>query len=112
MFSFGTNDRRNKCFLKYGDSAWSKVKCRLSARAHRRSQDTADDDLVCSTPQPLSFETVAADLEVLVETANGQQEIHTGLSYIEGLGKVRFSFSRLATLARPRLTCDVAPHAV
>jgi vacuolar protein sorting-associated protein 13A/C len=64
MFSFANDDRRNKCLLKFGDSMWSK---------------------------PLSFETVAADMEVINEAGAGRFQVHTGLSYVEGLGKVRQS---------------------
>lgn len=63
MFSFANDDRRNKCLLKFGDSMWSK---------------------------PLSFETVAADMEVINEAGAGRHQVHTGLSYVEGLGKVRW----------------------
>lgn len=70
MFSFASSDRRNKCFLRFGDSAWSK---------------------------PLSFETVAADLEVLVDMPSGRQEVHTGLSYVEGVGK--YKLSKVVTLS-------------
>ncbi|CED84268.1 Vacuolar protein sorting-associated protein [Phaffia rhodozyma] len=70
MFSFANSDQRNRCFLKFGDSTWSK---------------------------PLSFETVAADFEVTVDTPNGKQEVHAGVSYVEGLGK--YKLSKIVTLS-------------
>lgn len=39
-------------------------------------------------PQPLSFETVGMETEVVMPSATGNEEIHVGLKVTEGLGDV------------------------
>ncbi|KZT54406.1 DUF1162-domain-containing protein [Calocera cornea HHB12733] len=70
MFSQGTDDRRNRCLLKIGNSEWSK---------------------------PLSFEAVKADTEVVILSPSGNEETHAGMSYSEGLGK--YKLTKVITVA-------------
>lgn len=62
MFGYPNEDRRNRLFLRVNDSKWS---------------------------QPLSFEPVAADMQIVMHSATGRSDNYVGLSYTEGLGKVR-----------------------
>lgn len=64
MFSFPTDDRRNRLFLRVADS-------RLS--------------------QPLSFEPSAADMQIVMPSERGDKDYYVGLSYAEGLGKYKLS---------------------
>lgn len=61
MFGYPSDDRRNRLFIKVDDSKWSK---------------------------PISFEPVAADMQIVMSSASGQSDNYVGLSYAEGLGKV------------------------
>lgn len=61
MFSFPTDDRRNRALLRVGDSNWS---------------------------APLSFETVGLTTEVVLPSATGREEVRVGLKVTEGLGDV------------------------
>ncbi|KZO93498.1 vacuolar protein sorting-associated protein 13 [Calocera viscosa TUFC12733] len=70
MFSQGSDDRRNRCLLKIGASDWSK---------------------------PLSFEAVKADTEVVILSPSGNEEMHVGMSYSEGLGK--YKLTKVITVA-------------
>lgn len=38
--------------------------------------------------QPLSFETIGTDIEVVIPSKSGAEEIHAGMSVSEGLGDV------------------------
>lgn len=68
MFSYPTDDRRNRSLLRVGESNWS---------------------------QPLSFETVNMETEVVLPSVTGGEEVHVGLKVTEGLGDVRCSASAL-----------------
>jgi vacuolar protein sorting-associated protein 13A/C len=62
VFGFPNEDRRNRLHLRIRDSKWS---------------------------HPLSFEPVAADMQIVLPSASGKSDYYVGLSYSEGLGKVR-----------------------
>lgn len=64
MFSYPNEDRRNRLFLKVEDSKWSKA---------------------------VSFETVAADMQIVMSDAEGNNDYYVGLSYAEGLGKYKLT---------------------
>ncbi|GAA5952650.1 hypothetical protein JCM21900_006060 [Sporobolomyces salmonicolor] len=64
MFSFPTDDRRNRVLLRLGDSNWS---------------------------APLSFETVGLETEVTLPSATGKEEIRVGLKVTEGLGDYKLT---------------------
>jgi len=70
MFGYPNEDRRNRLFLKVKDSKWSK---------------------------PLSFEPVAADMQIAMPTQSGDAEYYVGLSYAEGLGK--YKLTKVITIA-------------
>lgn len=38
--------------------------------------------------QPLSFETIGMETEIVLPSASGEEEIHVGLKVTEGLGDV------------------------
>ncbi|GAA5925213.1 hypothetical protein JCM10213_008734 [Rhodosporidiobolus nylandii] len=59
MFSYPTDDRRNRSLLRIGNSNWS---------------------------QPLSFETVNMETEVVLPSTSGSEEVRVGLKVTEGLG--------------------------
>lgn len=61
MFGYPNEDRRNRLFLKVGDTKWSK---------------------------PLSFEPVSADMQIVLGSQTSKSDTYVGLSYSEGLGKV------------------------
>ncbi|BGP36549.1 Vacuolar protein sorting-associated protein 13 [Rhodotorula kratochvilovae] len=69
MFSYPTDDRRNRSLLRVGDSNWS---------------------------APLSFETVNLTSEVTLPSATGQEEIRLGLKVTEGLGD--YKLTKVVTL--------------
>lgn len=71
MFSYPTDDRRNRSLLRVGDSGWSRS---------------------------LSFETVGMTTEVVLPSTTGNEEVRIGLKVEEGLGDVRLS-SFTASLA-------------
>ena len=64
MLAFPNEDRRNRLFLKVDDSKWSK---------------------------PLSFEPVAADMQVVMGGPSGQSDFYVGMSYAEGMGKCKLT---------------------
>ncbi|GAA5878824.1 hypothetical protein JCM1840_000727, partial [Sporobolomyces johnsonii] len=64
MFSFPTDDRRNRVLLRLGGSNWS---------------------------APLSFETVGLETEVVLPSATGKEEIRVGLKVTEGLGDYKLT---------------------
>ncbi|GAA5849449.1 hypothetical protein JCM5353_001982 [Sporobolomyces roseus] len=64
MFSFPSDDRKNRVLLRVGESSWSK---------------------------PLSFETVGHESEVVLPSANGKEEIRLGLKVTEGLGDYKLT---------------------
>ncbi|ORX35977.1 putative late endosome to vacuole transport-related protein [Kockovaella imperatae] len=70
MVAFPNEDRRNRLYLKVDDSKWSK---------------------------PLSFEPVAADMQVVMPASTGESEYFVGMSYAEGLGK--YKLTKVITIA-------------
>ena len=60
MFSFPTDDRKNRSLLKVGDSQWSK---------------------------PLSFDAIGSSYEAVLPSSSGS-EMHVGVHIKEGEGKV------------------------
>jgi vacuolar protein sorting-associated protein 13A/C len=71
VFNFPHSDRRDRLLLKVADSKFSK---------------------------PMSFDSPAADMAVVMQTGRGDKEYHVGLSYTEGLGKVSLAPSTSAEL--------------
>jgi vacuolar protein sorting-associated protein 13A/C len=70
MFGYPHEDRRNRLYLKVGDTKWSK---------------------------PLSFEPVAADMQIVLGSNSGDKDTYVGLSYSEGLGK--YKLTKVITIA-------------
>jgi len=70
VFGFPNEDRRNRLYLKVGESKWSK---------------------------PLSFEPVAADMQIVLGSNSGKSDTYVGLSYSEGLGK--YKLTKVITIA-------------
>lgn len=64
MFSFPTDDRKNRAVIKVGDSAWS---------------------------QPVSFDAIGANVDVKLPSSTGREEMHCGLSVTEGEGKYKLT---------------------
>ena len=62
MFSFPTDDRKNRALLKANDSAWSK---------------------------PQSFDAIGSNYDVTLQSPSGRSEMHIGVTVEEGEGKVR-----------------------
>ncbi|KAK6541287.1 hypothetical protein TWF694_008645 [Orbilia ellipsospora] len=69
MFSYPTDDRRNRALLKVGDSAWSR---------------------------PVSFEAIGNIDDVVIASSSKQEEIHIGISVTEGEGK--YKLTKIVTL--------------
>ena len=69
MYSYPTDDRKNRSILKIGDSGWSK---------------------------PQSFDAIGSTFEIVVPSANGKSELHAGVSVAEGEGK--YSLTKVVTL--------------
>ncbi|KAF3086913.1 hypothetical protein TWF102_010860 [Orbilia oligospora] len=69
MFSYPTDDRRNRALLKIGDSAWSR---------------------------PVSFEAIGNIDDVVIASSARQEEIHIGISVTEGEGK--YKMTKIVTL--------------
>ncbi|EWC44073.1 hypothetical protein DRE_07208 [Drechslerella stenobrocha 248] len=69
MFSYPTDDRKNRALLKVGDSAWSR---------------------------PVSFEAIGNIDDVIIASSSRQEEIHIGISVTEGEGK--FKMTKIVTL--------------
>lgn len=63
VFNFPKDDRRDRLLLRVADAKWSK---------------------------PMSFDSPAADMAVVMQSPRSDKEMHVGLSYSEGLGKVSF----------------------
>ena len=68
LFGYSNEDRRNRLYVQVDDSKWSK---------------------------PVSFEPVAADMQLVMQAQNQQSDYYVGLSYTEGLGKVSPLFSSI-----------------
>ncbi|KAK4983181.1 hypothetical protein LTR28_002543, partial [Elasticomyces elasticus] len=60
MFSFPTDDRKNRALIKLGESNWSK---------------------------PVSFDAIGSTSDVTLLAASGRAEMHAGLTVEEGQGK-------------------------
>jgi vacuolar protein sorting-associated protein 13A/C len=76
MFSYSTDDNRNRALLKLADSEWSK---------------------------PQSFEAIGSNTEVVLSSTGKNREIHTGLTVKSGDGK--YKMTKVVTLA-PRFVLD------
>jgi vacuolar protein sorting-associated protein 13A/C len=64
MFSFPSDDRKNRALLKVGDSAWS---------------------------QPVSFDAIGANVDIKLPSVDGRSEMHCGLTVAEGEGKYKLT---------------------
>ena len=70
MFSFPTDDKKNRANLKVGESSWSK---------------------------PLSFDAIGSSFEAVLPHSSARSEIHVGLSVAEGEGK--YKLTKVVTIA-------------
>ncbi|KAI1419606.1 hypothetical protein F5Y12DRAFT_231448 [Xylaria sp. FL1777] len=70
MFSFGSEDQRNRALLKFGDSEWSK---------------------------PQSFDAIGSTTDVALQSATKQSELHIGIMIESGEGK--YKLTKVVTLA-------------
>ena len=70
MFSFPTDDKKNRANLKVGESSWSK---------------------------PLSFDAIGSSFEAVLSHSSARSEIHVGLSVAEGEGK--YKLTKVVTIA-------------
>ena len=64
MFSFPTDDRKNRALIKVGQSTWS---------------------------PPVSFEAIGANVDIKLPAESGRTEMHCGLSVTEGEGKYKLT---------------------
>ena len=76
MFSFGSEDQRNRALLKVGDSEWSK---------------------------PQSFDAIGSTAEVVLPSTGKNTEIHVGITVNSGEGK--YKMTKVVTLA-PRFVLE------
>ncbi|KAL1410608.1 Vacuolar protein sorting-associated protein 13 [Vanrija albida] len=83
MLSFPSDDRRNRLLLRVADSKLS---------------------------QPLSFEPVAADMQIVLPSDRGDKEYYVGLSYHEGLGK--YKLSKVITIAPRFLVKNMSAYPI
>ncbi|RMZ86779.1 hypothetical protein DV736_g5997, partial [Chaetothyriales sp. CBS 134916] len=60
LYSYPTDDKKNRTLLKVGDSTWSK---------------------------PQSFDALGSSFEVVLHSASGRKEMHVGVAVAEGEGK-------------------------
>ncbi|RAK82781.1 membrane morphogenesis protein VPS13 [Aspergillus fijiensis CBS 313.89] len=70
MYSYHTDDQKNRSILRIGDSAWSK---------------------------PQSFEAIGSTFEVILPDQHGKSEFHSGVSVAEGEGK--YKMTKVVTIA-------------
>lgn len=70
MFSFPSDDRKNRALLKVGDSTWSK---------------------------PQSFDAIGSTFNVLLPSSESKSELHVGVSIAEGEGK--YKLTHIVTVA-------------
>lgn len=70
MFSFGSDDHRNRAMLKVGDSEWSK---------------------------PQSFDAIGSTADVNLQSSNRNAEVHIGITVEPGEGK--YKLTKVVTLA-------------
>jgi vacuolar protein sorting-associated protein 13A/C len=69
MFSFPTDDRKNRALIKVGESSWS---------------------------QPVSFDAIGAAVDIKLPAESGRSEMHAGLTVKEGEGK--FKLTKVVTI--------------
>lgn len=70
MFSFPSDDRKNRALLKVGDSMWSK---------------------------PQSFDAIGSTFNVVLPSSESKSELHVGVSIAEGEGK--YKLTNIVTVA-------------
>ena len=70
LFSYATDDRKNRCVFKVGDSSWSK---------------------------PQTLDALGNSYEVVLASANNKSEMHVGVDVTEGEGK--YNLTKVVTLA-------------
>ncbi|KAI1299895.1 hypothetical protein F5Y03DRAFT_243449 [Xylaria venustula] len=70
MFSFGSDDQRNRALLKFGESEWSK---------------------------PQSFDAIGSTTDVALQSTTKQSELHVGITVESGEGK--YKLTKVVTLA-------------
>ena len=70
MFSYPSDDRKNRAILKIGDSAWSK---------------------------PQSFDAIGSTFDAVLPLPNTKSEMHVGISVAEGEGK--YKLTKIVTVA-------------
>ena len=70
MFSFPSDDRKNRALLKVGDSTWSK---------------------------PQSFDAIGSTFNVVLPSSESKSELHVGVSIAEGEGK--YKLTNIVTVA-------------
>ncbi|KAL2866549.1 membrane morphogenesis protein VPS13 [Aspergillus lucknowensis] len=83
MYSYPTEDQKNRSILRIGDSSWSK---------------------------PQSFEAIGSTFEVVLPDRDGRSEYHSGVSVAEGEGK--YKLTKVVTIAprfvlKNKLTEDI-----
>ena len=83
MFSYPNEDRGNKLYLKVAKSKWSK---------------------------PVSFEPVAADMQIVMPSSSAESDYYVGLSYAEGLGK--YKLTKVITIAPRFLVKNMFSYAI
>ncbi|KAL9115085.1 MAG: hypothetical protein Q9227_000879 [Pyrenula ochraceoflavens] len=69
MYSYPTDDRKNRSVLRIGESQWSK---------------------------PQSFDAIGSTFEVVLPSQNGKSEMHAGVAVTEGEGK--YKLTKVVTL--------------
>ncbi|KAI9686492.1 MAG: hypothetical protein M1822_003503 [Bathelium mastoideum] len=70
MFSFPSDDRKNRALLRVDDSGWSK---------------------------PQSFDAIGSNYDVTLQSSNGRTEMHVGVTVEEGEGK--YKLTKVVTIA-------------
>ena len=70
MFSYSSDERKNRALLKIGDSTWSK---------------------------PQSFDAIGSTFDAIIPVANYRSEMHVGISVAEGEGK--YKLTKVVTVA-------------
>lgn len=78
MFSFPTDDRKNRALIKVGSSGWSK---------------------------PQSFDAIGSTYDVKLPSSSARSEMHVGVSIEEGEGKVRVP-ACASNLAKVLIPCS------
>lgn len=76
MFSFPTDDKKNRAMVKVGDSTWSK---------------------------PVSFDAIGSSTAITLPAESGRAEMHCGLTVAEGEGK--YKLTKVVTIA-PRFVVN------